>query len=489
MRRLFTSGVMALAAVAVGCSSAPPEMQAIQNAAEAMGGADAIRSATTLVVEGNGTGYRLGQNFNPDSDLPQVEIESLRLEIDLANHRRHLEDTRGNFLGNMVTNTTALDGDVAFAVGNDGSARRLGAAGANRERAAYYFSALALMQAALAEAPEMAATVSNLRQDAMGYNAVDITTGDGVQLTLHLDATTNLPAMITTAGYDTNLGDVTVSGTLSDWRETNGLMLPWALSVKRDDFQDSDYQATSVTVDGPTGDLAVPADVASAPEPEPAQANVVEEELADGVWHLAGQSHHSALVEFPTYGALIDAPQNDTRMLAVIARSRELLGDDKPLRYLVNTHHHFDHSGGLRAAVAEGLTVITHEINADWYRNLMARPHTVQADHLAQNPAELMIETVTGDEVFELSDGNRVMEIRRLQNDTHNEGMLVVYLPAERILIEADVYSPPRGGPTATNLYEQIQAMELNVDRIVPMHGQVVPIADLEKIAMADPAE
>ena len=260
-------------------------------------------------------------------------------------------------------------------------------------------------------------------------------------------------------------------GTLSDWRETNGLMLPWALSVKRDDFPGSDYQATSMTVDGPIGDLTAPAEIASAPESEPAQANVTDEELADGVWYLAGQSHHSVLVEFPTYGALVEAPQNDTRALAVIARARELLPADKPLRYLVNTHHHFDHSGGLRAAVAEGLTVITHEINADWYRSVVARPHTVQADHLAQNPAELMIETVTGDEVFELSDGNRVMQIRRLQNDPHNEGMLVVYLPAERILIEADVYSPPRGGPTAINLYEQIQAMELRVDRIAPIHG------------------
>ena len=489
MRRLFTTGVIALAVVAVGCSSAPPEMEAIQNAAEAMGGADAIRSATTLVVEANGTGYRLGQNFSPDADLPQVEIESARLEFDLVNHRRRLEDTRGNFLGNMVTNTAALDGNVAFAVGNDGTARRLGAAGASQERAAYYFSALALMQAALAEDPALAATVSNLRQDAMGYNAVDITTSDGVHLTLHLDATTNLPAMITTTGYNTNLGDVTVTGTLSDWRETNGLMLPWALSVKRDDFPGSDYQATSMTVDGPIGDLTAPAEVASAPEPEPAQANVTDEELADGVWYLAGQSHHSVLVEFPTYGALVEAPQNDTRALAVIARARELLPADKPLRYLVNTHHHFDHSGGLRAAVAEGLTVITHEINADWYRSVVARPHTVQADHLAQNPAELMIETVTGDEVFELSDGNRVMQIRRLQNDPHNEGMLVVYLPAERILIEADVYSPPRGGPTAINLYEQIQAMELRVDRIAPIHGQVVPIADLEKTAMAEPAD
>ena len=489
MRRLFTNGVIALAAVAVGCSSAPPEMEAVQNAAEAMGGADAIRSATTRVIEASGTGYRLGQNFNPDGDLPQVEIESVRVEVDLVNHRRRAEDTRANFLGNMVTNTTALDGNVAFAVDNDGNARRLPAAGARQQRGAYYFDVLALLQAALAEDPEMAATVSNLRQDAMGYNAVDIATRDGVNLTLHLDATTNLPAMITATGYDTNLGDVTVSGTFSDWRETAGLMLPWALSVKRDDFPDSDYQATSMTVDGPIGDLAAPAEVASAPEPEPAQANVVDEELADGVWHLAGQSHHSALVEFPTYGVLVDAPQNDTRTLAVMARARELLPDDKPLRYLVNTHHHFDHSGGLRAAVAEGLTVITHEINADWYRSLVARPHTVQADHLAQNPAELMIETVTGDEVFELSDGDRVMQIRRLQNDTHNEGMLVAYLPAERILIEADVFSPPRGGPTATNLYEQIQAMELRVDRIVPMHGQVVPLADLEEVATAEPAD
>ena len=128
-------------------------------------------------------------------------------------------------------------------------------------------------------------------------------------------------------------------------------MLPWALSVKRDDFPDSDYQATSMTVDGPIGDLAAPAEVASAPEPGPAQANVADEELADGVWHLVGQSHHSVLVEFPSYGALFEAPQNDTRTLAVIARARELLPDDKPLRYLVNSHHHF---GPLRRPACRG---------------------------------------------------------------------------------------------------------------------------------------
>ena len=100
------------------------------------------------------------------------------------------------------------------------------------------------------------------------------------------------------------------------------------------------------------------------------------------------------------------APQHDTRALGVIARARELV-PDKPLRYVVNTHHHFDHSGGLRAAVAEGLTVLTHETNQALYEELVSREHTITADHLAQNPAELMLETVTGDETYELRDGYR----------------------------------------------------------------------------------
>jgi len=216
-------------------------------------------------------------------------------------------------------------------------------------------------------------------------------------------------------------------------------------------------------------------------------ANVAVEELAEGVWFLAGQSHHSVVVAFPEFGVLVESPQNDTRALAVIGEARELLGDTE-LRYLVNTHHHFDHSGGLRAAVAEGLTVVTHEINADLYAQLVARPHTLVQDRLAQNPQPLMIETVSGDDVFEITSGDRTLQVFRVTGDPHNEGMLAVYLPAERVLIEADAYTPGRGGPSTAALLQTVRDRGLNPQRIAPIHGQVVPLSDLEAQVAADEA-
>jgi glyoxylase-like metal-dependent hydrolase (beta-lactamase superfamily II) len=478
MRRSSLASSIILTLAAFGCTQRPPETQAVFDAAEAMGGAEAVQSVQALTMQGSGTTYRLGQNVNPEGDLPESQVQSFKREYDLANDRMRTEITSANFLGTMVTQVSALDRDVAFNVGGDGTAQRAGSAAVQERQAEYYHHPVTLLQAALGGEEGAEGSVSNLRQE-MGHNVVDVTTPEGIQLALHLDPTNNLPVMITSRGYNTNLGDVTLTTSFSEYMESGGLQLPQVISQKIDDFPAADLRVTHSV--GTIGDLAAPAAVASAEEPGAPQANVTVEELAPGVWRLAGQSHHSVLVEFPSYGVLVEAPQNDTRTLAVIAKARETLPEGKPLQYLVNTHHHFDHSGGLRAAVAEGLTIITHEINRPLYEELVKRPHTLMADRLAGNPAELKLQTVTGDEKFELRDGNRVMEVYRIRNDTHNDGMLMVYLPQSRILIEADTYTPPRGGPTAENLLQEIKERGLRVDRIAPIHGDVVPLSELQK--------
>ena len=468
-----------------GCEQLSPEMQLIHDAADALGG---VEEVATLRIEGSGNNFRVGQNRTPDAAVPTAAVESYTVEADLRNHRMRWEIASANFAGRVNTAVTAMDGDVAFNVGQDG-ARRAGAMVAKERHTEYYHHPLTLLQVALAEAEEgMAATVGNLRQE-RGDDVVDITTPDGSELTLHVDPESRQVVRIRSRAYNSNLGDVEAATAFRDYAAAGGLMLPGAIT-RTVDRQPISVLRVSHTVDADVGDLAAPADVASAPEPGPPAANVTEEELADGVWLLAGQSHHSVLVELPEYAVLVEAPQHDTRTLAAIARARELV-PDKPLSHVVNTHHHFDHSGGIRAAVAEGLTVITHETNRALFEELTSRPHTIMADQLARQPAELMLETVAGDDTYELGEGRRVMQVFRMGDNPHADGALVVYLPAERMLIQADMFIPGVGGEfaeTAAVLLQAIQDRNLRVDRLVPIHGAVMALSDLEEAVESEAA-
>jgi glyoxylase-like metal-dependent hydrolase (beta-lactamase superfamily II) len=111
---------------------------------------------------------------------------------------------------------------------------------------------------------------------------------------------------------------------------------------------------------------------------------VESQKLADGVWLLGGGTHNSVLVEFKDFAAVVEAPQNEARSLAVIEEANRLAAN-KPIKYVVNTHHHFDHAGGLRTYLSQGTTVITHESNKQYYLDIMfyPAPRELQPDRMA----------------------------------------------------------------------------------------------------------
>jgi glyoxylase-like metal-dependent hydrolase (beta-lactamase superfamily II) len=248
-----------------------------------------------------------------------------------------------------------------------------------------------------------------------------------------------------------------------------------------DDFTTSDIRLTKQAVDGDAGDLAAPAAAASAAVPAAPAVNVVAEEMAPGIWLLGGQSHHSALVEFSDHLVLIEAPQSEARTLGAIAKARELR-PDKPLTTLVTTHHHFDHTAGVRAAIAEGLKVISHAGNSGFFEEMAKRPHTITPDALAKNPHAVTVESVDAERVFK--DDAMEMVLYHVAGNPHSDTMLMVYFPRERLVVEVDAYSPGAAvNPYAANLLENITKRKLRVDRIVPLHGAVAPFGELVKAA------
>jgi len=305
-------------------------------------------------------------------------------------------------------------------------------------------------------------------------------------------------------------GDMDYEMRYTKYRNFDGVQFPTLLHVHQGDPRLNpahnyyEYNVTDVKANLPVAIMPVPDEVRKATVPP---AHVESQQLADGVWLLGGGTHNSVLVEFRDFVTAVEAPQNEARSLAVIEEVNRL-APNKPIKYVVNTHHHFDHAGGLRTYLSQGTTVITHESNKQYYLDIMfyPAPRELQPDRMALYSPMYMIsrrpapiETVSsqlggpggGADRYAVTDGERIMEIFHVQDmayeledqsyaqGNHSADMLMVYLPKEKILINADLYSPPAPGaptPAATagmrTLYQNMRKQKLDVARHVPIHGR-----------------
>ena len=282
------------------------------------------------------------------------------------------------------------------------------------------------------------------------------------------------------------LGDMPVETIFAGYKDFNGVKFPTSIVQKQGGQAVLELAVSSVT-SNPSLSVSVPDSVKTAAAPP---GKVLSQKLGEGVWFVGGGSHNSLVVEFPTYIAVVEGPLGEGRSLAVIAEAKKLV-PNKPIKYLINTHAHFDHAGGVRTYVAEGATIVTQEMNVPFYQKAWAAPRVLAPDNLSKGAKEANFLPVK--EKYTLTEGNQTVEIFHEDGSMHNAGILIVYFPKDKILAEADAYTPdepdapaPSGirPPVFTaNLMKQIQTLKLDVATVAPLHGTVVPFSEMQKAA------
>ncbi|PWT86348.1 MAG: MBL fold metallo-hydrolase [Blastocatellia bacterium] len=293
----------------------------------------------------------------------------------------------------------------------------------------------------------------------------------------------NLVERVETRIDNTLLGDMLVETTYSDYRDYGGIKFPTRIVQRQGGQPTLDLTVSSVQPNG-AATLQAPSNTQTTP---PMPLKVEAKKIADGVWDLSGAALHSIAVEFADHLVVVEGPLNDEYAEAVIAEMKRV-APRKPIRYVVNTHHHSDHAGGIRGFAAEGIAIITHAVNKPYYEKIFKNAHQINPDRLARSNRPAIIEGVSEKRI--LTDGSRSLEIHHVRGNRHVDGLLMVYLPKEKQLIQADAFAPRPGGrplpspsPFTVNLYENVQRLKLDVAQLVHIHGGIDPYEALVKAA------
>ncbi|HEX5230028.1 MAG TPA: MBL fold metallo-hydrolase [Bryobacteraceae bacterium] len=497
----------------------------LQASLKAMGG----ENLKTLRYSASGWSSRIGQTYGLAEDWPRYEVADYTREIDYDAHWSREDYTRrqGKYplLGRPPMReervTSILNGSYAWDMRGDQPVPLTshyldGVSYSDLRQLELAITPHGFLKAALASNDAKAITLpivgpsdAGLSQNGRRVTIVSFTLGKyRVNGTIN---DKNLVELTDTWFPNPVYGDMDYEMRFTKYKDFDGVQFPTLLHVHQGDPRLNpahnyyEYTVTDVKANLPVTVVPAPDAVRTATL---APVRVESQKIADGVWLLGGGTHNSVLIDFKDFAAVVEAPQNEARSLAVIAEVNRL-APGKLIKYVVNTHHHFDHAGGLRTYLSQGTTVVTHESNRQYYMDIMfyPAPRELQPDRLAvfdpmymisRRPAP--IETVAsfaggpggGAAKYVITDGARILEILHLQDmayeledpsytqGNHSADMLIAYLPKEKILINADLYSPPVPGappsmPTAAmrTLYQNMRKQKLDVAQHVPIHGRV----------------
>jgi len=469
-----------LAPIAIlGLLALPAGAATLEEVANAMGSA----KLNTLQYSAAGSFYMVGQSQRAGGPWPKFPLTKVVRTLDYANAAMLEEfvfvQPPGPMMGGGAQpfvgdqrRVSGLSGETAWsATGQTPTAQPGQVTNLQHE---LWISAHGIVRAALADKASAATGPNNTTTFSIDRPGK-----------FRAKATANAQNLIETVESVTAnpvLGDMVTVTTYGDYRDLSGIKVPHKIVQQVQGHAALEVNLADAKVNA--GGVTAPAQV-QPPVPAP-PATIVK--LADGVW-VVGGGYNVTVVELPTEVVMIEAPQSEARVAEVIDLIKKTI-PNKPIRTAINTHHHFDHSGGVRAAVAEGATIYTHELNRAYYEAAYAAPRSLQPDRMSSAGATAKFQTV-GDKPVIIGDpAGRTVEIHTLTGLGHVDGMLIAYLPKEKVLVVADAYSarapqPVTRTPEKINefvaaLYANIERLKLDIEIVIPIHGRVTNIQELK---------
>lgn len=465
---------LALVTLAVWTATAQDAKTVIGNALKAMG-ADTLKTAQ---YSATGLDFALGQAPNPNSPWPKFINKSYTRAINFETPASRVDRVR------VQGENPPHGGGLQPIVGEQPQTQTI-IVNANTPWA-QQLEIWMMPHGFLRVAALKNATVEAKTMNGKKYSVVSFTGDNKARINGYVNDQ-NIVERVETWIDHPVLGDMLFEAIYSEYKDVDGVKFPMHIVQRQGgypifDLSVSDVKVNApVTIQPPQGRGGAPAAAAS-----PAATS---EKLGDGVYLITG-GYAVIAVDFKDSIAVVESGQSEQRALAVIEEAKRLI-PNKPIKYVINTHSHFDHSSGLRTFVAEGATILTHQVNKAYLEKVLSLPHTLNPDKEQQAGKKVMVEAVGEKKV--LTDGVHTIELYHLQNFGHHDGMLLAYFPKEKVLLEADGYNPQAANatppsppsPYTLSLVDNIRRLKIDVQRIVPVHypadNRVVTMAELTR--------
>jgi len=490
------------------------------NAAYAAMGGDKLK---TIVLKARLEQFDPGESFSvSDPTKPDTGISDLTESRDLARGLTRNEWIRPTPGGDAKRIFTEIITPTAgYAMGNDAAAGRLPKRTNNASPPEHTMSGKRLSMnlrelerplvvSEMMQHPDRVSTIANQKVAGNVYPALKYQGNYGTFIVM-FDPATNLPACVRTLDWDAIEGDSVFDAEYSDWRDVDGAKVAFHTLYTLNGMKIVDMKFSSVTANPslPPATFNIPdALLASAAKPAPANMTPFQwiirrqflgfyydsdkmytddadsltlVDIGPNISQTQGGTHNTVFIATNTYLIAVEAPNDDGQSMQSIEMAKKKY-PGKPVRYLILTHHHVDHVGGMRAYAAEGATIVVGKGNGEYFRNVLARPETL--NRFAPK-APFTAKVIEVDGKWSVNDGGREVDAFAIENP-HAAGYDIAYVPDAKLGVVTDLYTP--GAPVPSNaavaaLVKGVDKWGIKPERFAGGHGSVGPYADVVQAA------